>query len=142
MLSLAMSEPGKALKARREAAGFSQQGLAVLVGMHAASIGQIERGIQNPPRATVAALDRALGASGELLGDFGFLGDELATRLDGLEAGLAEHDRKLEALQVTRSRAMDLMLARFEAMEERVDHLERLAERAHVALQDDSGESG
>lgn len=136
-----MNEPGKALKARRELAGLSQQDLAVSVEMHAASIGQIERGIQSPPRGTVAALDKALGAGGQLLAEFGYVSDEMVNRLDGLDAALAELRRQLEAFQSTRKDAVDAMLDRFQAMERRVDHIEWLAERRHAEVEADSGES-
>lgn len=79
---------------------MSQQALAVLVGVHAASVGQIERGIQNPRRDMVDRIDRALGAGGALLVAFGYgQASDVLSRLDAVEEVAREGVPALKALE-------------------------------------------
>jgi transcriptional regulator with XRE-family HTH domain len=55
---------GERLKALRQAAGLSQQALAVAAGLSTSAVFQIEQGQKADPRfSTVAALAKALGVS-------------------------------------------------------------------------------
>jgi transcriptional regulator with XRE-family HTH domain len=60
---------GRRLKELREAAGLSQQALAVAAGLSTSVVSQVEQGQRQDPRiSTVAALAEALGVEvGELL---------------------------------------------------------------------------
>ena len=61
---------GKRLKALREAAGLTQQQLAVKAGLSVSNLSQLEQGQKTDPRiSTVAALAGALGVTcDELMG--------------------------------------------------------------------------
>lgn len=71
----------------RQAAGFTQERLAQMVGLARSSIANIERGDQEPPATMVPKLARALGAScdelfgGEDVGKSKLPWIELATRV-------------------------------------------------------------
>jgi transcriptional regulator with XRE-family HTH domain len=55
---------GKRIKERREAAGLTQQQLAVKAGLSVSNLAQIEQGQKADPRiSTVVALARALGVT-------------------------------------------------------------------------------
>lgn len=71
------------------------------VGLHAASIGQYERGVQFPRRETAQALDDALEADGALLVAFGYAGTDGLSQLDALavrQAKLEQAVRRLAAM--------------------------------------------
>jgi transcriptional regulator with XRE-family HTH domain len=53
---------GERLRARRQAAGLSQEGLAYVSGMHRTEISLLERGARDPRLSTVVRLAEALGA--------------------------------------------------------------------------------
>ena len=55
---------GKHIKDRREAAGMTQQDLAVKAGLSVSNLSQIEQGKKEDPRiSTVSALARTLGVT-------------------------------------------------------------------------------
>src|SRR5262245_7531048 len=56
---------GARLKQLREAAGLSQQGLAVAAGMNVFGVAKLEQGINGPTWGSVLALARALKVSCE-----------------------------------------------------------------------------
>ncbi len=62
---------GKNLRAERNRAGYSQDGLAERIGICAGKhIGTIERGETNPTLTTIVAIMQTLGVSFEELYDF------------------------------------------------------------------------
>lgn len=52
---------GKAIRARREAAGYSQEGFADAIGMHRTYYSAIERGEKNLQLDTLARVCKGLG---------------------------------------------------------------------------------
>ena len=62
---------GRAVKQRREAAGFSLRGLAARSGISSSMISDIERGTKSPTVTTVVRLAQALGVSAAALIDGG-----------------------------------------------------------------------
>ena len=54
---------GKALRARREKAGLTQEQLAQAAGLHWTYISQIERGVKSPTVLVLHLLARGLGTS-------------------------------------------------------------------------------
>ena len=59
---------GESLRARRRAAGLSQEGLASASGLHRTEISLLERGARDPRLTTISRLAQALGTeSAELV---------------------------------------------------------------------------
>lgn len=108
-----MNRGAEELRKRRNAAGISQQDLAVKVGLHLASISQYERGLQHPRHEVAQQLDDELAAGGAVLTAFGY-----AAATDYVTRG--EFDRfvaVVEALGRAVGVPIDGLIRRLEAME-------------------------
>lgn len=75
---------GALTKRLRNKRGYSQHDLAVLIGVTASAVSQIETGKFHPRRSTVVKLDAVLGAAGSVAEAFGYQLDDASDEISRL----------------------------------------------------------
>lgn len=102
--------PGQALKQRREAAGLSQQQLAVAIEMSVPIVSRWERDANRPSRDAAQRVDDVLNAGGTLVSAFGYANEQPTTIAD-LKARIDDLEARLVALEAERVRPEQFAVA-------------------------------
>lgn len=120
------------MRTYRRAKGWGQEDLALAAGVKVATVQSAEQGKNVPRPGTARKYDDALGADGAVLRAFGYVtsvsrpdDDDVHRRVESLERELAELQAKMGELMQQRAETEETTNDSLEALEVRVERLER-----------------